>query len=165
MRIITLRPVNINDSDFMLLLVNAPGVSRFLPGIISDKSMMKAWIESLDDMDHEYIIEAADTETAIGECSLSIRGKTAEVGMMILPEYWNQGFGSETIRKLLGIAQMLEIETAIATTDKNNRAMISILENNGFSFNKVGWMLKINEDDENDLSDAQTVVEYRKVLK
>ena len=84
---------------------------------------------------------------------------------MILPEYWNQGFGSETIRKLLGIAQMLEIETAIATTDKNNRAMISILEKNGFSFNKVGWMLKINEDDENDLSGAQTVVEYRKVLK
>ena len=83
---------------------------------------------------------------------------------MILPEYWNQGFGSETIRKLLGIAQMLEIETAIATTDKNNRAMISILEKNGFSFNKVGWMLKINEDDENDLSNAQTVVEYRKVL-
>ncbi len=53
---------------------------------------------------------------------------------MILPEYWNQGFGSETIRKLLGIAQMLEIETAIATTDKNNRAMISILEKNNSAF-------------------------------
>ena len=89
---------------------------------------MKSWIESLADTDYEYIIEAADTETAIGECSLTIRGKTAQVGLMILPEYWNHGFGSDTIRKLLEIAKSLKVETATALTDQNNRAMISILE-------------------------------------
>jgi len=67
----------------MLRLVSDPGVSKFLPGLISDETMMKAWI----DTDHEYIIEPAETKTAIGECSLTIRGKTSGVGLMILPEY------------------------------------------------------------------------------
>ena len=142
MQRVCLRSIDIDDKTFMLRLANDPDVSKFLPRLISDETMMKAWIESLDDTDHEYIIEAADTRTSIGECSLTIKGKTAEVGLMILPDYWNQGAGSETIRKLLKIAETLTAETATAFTDQNNRALIRILEKNGFSFSKIGWMIK-----------------------
>ena len=69
--------------------------------------------------------------------------------------------------KVLEIAKSLKVETATALTDQNNRAMISILEKNDFSFSDVGWMINIREedDDENFLSSVPTVVEYRKVLK
>ena len=39
---------------------------------------------------------------ATGECSIDASG---EIGLMLLPEYWRQGFGTGTVRELIGIGR------------------------------------------------------------
>ena len=65
----------------------------------------------------------------------------------------------------MDIAESLQIETVTASTDQRNAAMIMILEKNGFSMQKVGWMLKLSEDRIEGLDSGQNIVMYEKKLK
>lgn len=159
---IILRPLEMIDSDFMLELVNDPEVTKYLPGLIRNRQMMLSWIKSLDDSSHEYIIQLEKSGTDIGECSLSRVGEGFEIGVMLLPQYWNHGYGTEIVRSLLDIAKSSKMKNITAVTDKRNSVMIRILENLGFILKNEGWMWKISEDGQNLLNDGQYIVVYEK---
>ena len=97
---VLLHPIKICHINFMLQLVNDPEVTRYLPALIQDEKLMETWINNLRPEDHEYII-SLNNGISIGECSLSVYDKTAEIGLMMLRQYWNHGYGSETVRMLM----------------------------------------------------------------
>lgn len=67
-----------------------------------------------------------------------------EIEYMLLPEYWNKGFGSEIARELLKKAEETKsILEVTATIDPNNIGSKKILLNNGF----VSFKLSQNLDD------------------
>lgn len=158
-----LRPITMEDTDFMVRLVSDPMVTRYLPGMITNRKMMESWIIGLGTSDHEYI--ALVDNRPIGECSLTDNSDgAAEIGFMLLPEYWRQGHGIEAVRQLLTIAVKLPINEVVATTDAENIAAIRLLENTGFKRQRVGWMLSLSEEGDS-LPDGQHIIEFkRKVL-
>ena len=165
---IILRPLEMIDSDFMLELVNDPEVTKYLPGLIHNRQMMLSWIKSLDDSSHEYIIQLEKSGTDIGECSnkcsINRVGEVLEKGLMLLPQYWNHGYGTETVRSLLDIAKSSKMKNITAVTDNRNSVMIRILENLGFILKNEGWMWKISEDEQDLLKDGQNIVVYEKEI-
>ncbi|MGG1217282.1 GNAT family N-acetyltransferase [Priestia endophytica] len=56
----------------------------------------------------------------------------AEIGYMILPEYWGEGYGTAIAKKLIDLAQLAPITTLKAIIDPENIASRSILIKRGF---------------------------------
>ena len=83
---------------------------------------------------------------------------------MLLPQYWNRGYGTETVRSLLDIAKSSKMKNITAVTDNRNSVMIRILENLGFILKNEGWMWKISEDEQDLLKDGQNIVVYEKEI-
>lgn len=82
----------------------------------------------------------SDSKSLIGICSLSVNKELteAEVEYLLLPGYWGKGYGTETLVKLLNMAQGTKsIEKITAITDPCNKASKKMLLNNGFVSCKV----------------------------
>lgn len=152
---VRLRPLTPEDTGFMIQLVSNPETTRFLPGMITDEVMMEEWIRSLKDSDNELIISCDDIP--VGECSLTVSGTSAEIGLMLLPQYWRQGIGTVVVRQLLSLADTRGIGETTAVTDAGNEAAIALLEKAGFQRKKIGWMLRIT--DEEDLP-GQNIIQF-----
>lgn len=79
-----------------------------------------------------------DTQTGnfIGVAKLEIKEKEsieAELGYLILPEFWGKGIGSKIAGRLLGIAKSEGLlKKVFAIIDPQNIASRKILEKNGF---------------------------------
>lgn len=62
----------------------------------------------------------------------------AEIGYMLLPEYWGRGYGNEIAETLLKIAiSDPNLIRVYANTDPNNVASRKILINNGFTSEEI----------------------------
>ena len=62
----------------------------------------------------------------------------AELGYMLLPEFWGNGFGNEIAEALLEVATTDPNLTRVyANTDPNNLASRKILINNGFASEEI----------------------------
>ena len=62
----------------------------------------------------------------------------AEIGYMLLPEYWGRGFGNEIAETLMKIAiSDPNLTRVYANTDPNNVASRKILINNGFTSEEI----------------------------
>ena len=140
---LSFRKLTADDLSFMLTLTGAPGVVRYLPGMITDESMMRQWISALRADENEYLISLSDTDEPIGECSLTPNADSfsCDIGYMLLPKYWDQGFGTETACWLLNTAKALGFQRITATTHSQNGASIRILNKLGFQKSAIGWML------------------------
>lgn len=140
---LSFRKLTADDLSFMLTLTGDPGVVRYLPGMITDESMMRQWISALRADENEYLISLSDTDEPIGECSLTPNADSlsCEIGYMLLPKYWDQGFGTETACWLLNTAKALGFQRITATTHSQNGASIRILNKLGFQKSAIGWML------------------------
>ena len=157
---ITLRPITAEDTDFMVRLVSDPSVTKYLPGMITNHSMMESWIRSLRDSDYEYIVQHDGIE--IGECSLTLTADhTAEIGFMLLPQFWRRGFGTEVVQQLLEKADQLQVAEVTATTDVKNTAAVQLLTKMGFQKQNIGWMASLSEDGE-EVSQPQTIVQFNR---
>lgn len=161
---VSLREINTEDADFMLRLVSDSKVTRFLPGLIQDREMLISWIQSLRPSDHEYIITIEETGEEIGECSLTQQSDSAEIGFMLLPKYWLQGYGTETVTSLIEIAQDMRLKELTATTDAGNKAAIRSLEKCGFKKQKHGWMVTIPEEEGAELDGGHSIIQFQKSL-
>ena len=63
----------------------------------------------------------------------------AEIGYVILPDFWGKGFGSEISMKLVELSKSLqEIKSLIAIIDPENHASKKILVKCGFLLEKEG---------------------------
>lgn len=56
----------------------------------------------------------------------------AEIGYMLLPEHWGKGYGTETAKKLIEIANQLDLKSIKAIIDPENIPSKRILSNLGF---------------------------------
>ena len=132
-----------DDLDFMLMLTGNPDVVRYLPGMITDEEMMRSWLSSVQPEDDEYLIRLKGTGEPIGECSLTPQedGASCEIGYMLLPQYWNQGYGTEVAEWLMNMAKACAVRRVTAMTHAHNTASVRILEKLGFKKNNIGWML------------------------
>ena len=131
------------DLDFMLTLTGNSDVVRYLPGMITEESMMRSWVSSVQPEDNEYVIRLKETGEPIGECSLTLQedGTSCEIGYMLLPQYWNLGYGSEVAEWLMRMAKAYTVRRVTAMTHAQNTASVRILEKLGFKKNNIGWML------------------------
>ncbi len=81
------------------------------------------------------VIEAS-TNNFVGYGMLRIKEKNsteAELGYMLLPNYWGKGIGNEIARLLIEKANAEKlVDKIIATIDPDNAASRKILTNNGF---------------------------------
>ena len=161
---VSLREINTEDADFMLRLVSDSKVTRFLPGLIQDREMLISWIRSLRPTDHEYIITIEETGEEIGECSLMKQEDSAEIGFMLLPKYWLQGYGTEVVTSLIEFARDMRLKELTATTDARNIAAIRLLEKCGFKKQKHGWMVMISEDEESKSDGGQYIIQLHRSL-
>ena len=79
--------------------------------MIRDRNVLLSWINSLSPADHEFMIilpHPDDTDSEIiGECSLDENG---EIGLMILPKYWRKGYGTDTVKQLMQLAEDLGLK-------------------------------------------------------
>ncbi|WP_039042321.1 GNAT family N-acetyltransferase [Sporosarcina sp. ZBG7A] len=56
----------------------------------------------------------------------------AEIGYMMFPEYWGKGYGTKTAKKLVEIANRLDLKLITAIIDPENTPSRKILTNLGF---------------------------------
>ena len=126
--------------------------------------MLISWIQSLRPSDHEYIITIEETGAEIGECSLTKQGDSAEIGFMLLPKYWLQGYGTEVVTSLVEIARDRRLNELTATTDARNKAAIRLLEKSGFKKQKSGWIVMIPEGEESKVGGGQNIIQFQRGL-
>ncbi len=91
------------------------------------------------DFGHFKVFEATtNTFIGMGELSINDDFTEAEIGYLLLPEYWGKGYGSEIAGELLNKAEETKnIQRVTATTDPNNIASKKILLNSGFVSCKI----------------------------
>ena len=120
-----------DDLEFMLKLTGNPEVVRYLPGMITDEGMMRSWLSSVQPEDNEYLICLRETEEPIGECSLTLQenGSSCEIGYMLLPQHWNQGYVTEAAEWLMNMGRAYDVPCITAMTHAQNAASVRILEN------------------------------------
>ena len=139
---VILRKLAISDVDDLLTINLNPDVTKYIPFMIRDRNDLLAWINSLSPADHEFMIllpHPDDTDSEIiGECSLDENG---EIGLMILPEYWRKGYGTETVKQLMQLAEDLGLEAVTAQTDPENKACVGLLRSMGFTAKGMGWFI------------------------
>ena len=160
---LNLRKLTPDDVEFMMELINDPETVRYIPGLIQDAETMTAWVNSLDDNTHEYIV-LLNGAVHIGECSLTVSGSIGEIGIMLLSAYWGNGYGTETIIRLMKIAEELGIKEITAMTDARNTVLIHILMKLGFQKNAQGWFLPACELNNTDALGKQDMEQYAKEL-
>ena len=103
----------------------------------------------------QVVLEVNDTESCLGyyKVLISYEGKDTYIGMgaithneeykaveieyMLLPEYWNQGYGTELVEILIEMASTVLVSSGIiAITDPANSYSQRILVRKGFVFVK-----------------------------
>ena len=60
---------------------------------------------------------------------------------MLLPQYWNQGYGTEVAEWLMNMASACTVLRITAMTHAKNIASVRILEKLGFQKSSIGWLL------------------------
>ena len=161
---VRLREIQEDDADFMMQMVGNPKVTKYIPGMIQDREMLVSWIQNLGASDHEYVVEIEETDELIGECSLTEQGTCGEIGLMLLPQFWRRGYGTEVIHFLVEKARGLGIKELTATTDSRNNAAIRLLEKSGFKKQKSGWMVMMPEIENEKLGDGQMIIQFQRSI-
>lgn len=158
---ITLRTITEQDIDTLMELTGNPDVIKYLPGMIQERKYAEKWIAGLTPDDHEYMILYGDT--IIGECSLTVRNNSGEIGLMLFPEHWRHGYGTETVNLLINMAKELRLREVTAVTSPKNEACVGLLRKLGFTSQAIGWML--NEGDfDKDLNELFSTVVFHKTI-
>jgi len=142
-----LREFNVEDAQFVLLLLNEPSFLRF----IGDKK-----VRSLDDArqyilsgpvaSYErngfglYVVELKHSHVPIGMCGLLKREELphADIGFAFLPDFWNKGFAFEAAAAVLHDArERLKLNQILAIVNPDNESSIKLLERLGLRFERI----------------------------
>jgi len=142
-----LRPMSVDDAEFILALLNEPSFLRY----IGDKQ-----VRSIEDA-RQYIlngpvasyerhglglllVELKGSQTPIGMCGLLKRDELPEpdIGFALMPDFWNKGFAFEAAAAVLQDARdRLKLERILAITSLDNEASIKLLARLGFKFDRI----------------------------
>ncbi len=149
-----LREFNIEDSNFILKLVNSPEWLRF----IGDKKvktnedaknyLQKGPIKSYKENGYGlWLVQLKNTNESIGMCGLVNREtlEDIDIGFAILPNYMGKGYGFEVANATMNYAkQTLKIPKVVAITNADNIVSIKLLQKIGLSFERT---LKLSDRD------------------
>ena len=137
------RKLTATDAPEILALRGDPETMRFIPRpLLTDIEGALAHIKSINDKIEENLdINWAVTEKNSDKC-IGIMGfyRTqpehfrAELGYMILPEYWGKGYVTEAVTTLLNFAfNTLNFHSIEAVIDSRHKASERVLQKNGFT--------------------------------
>jgi RimJ/RimL family protein N-acetyltransferase len=142
-----LRPLSIEDAQFILALLNEPSFLRYIGDKnVRDLNGAQQYILNGPIASYKqngfglYLVELRESRTPIGMCGLLKREELADVdiGFAFLPDFWNQGFASEAAAAVLEYAQQtLKLKRIVAITNPDNDASIKLLQRMGFTFEGV----------------------------
>jgi RimJ/RimL family protein N-acetyltransferase len=149
-----LREFTLDDSAFMLDLLNQPSFIQF----IGDRGVRtlddaydiiaKRYIEAYERLGFGiYLTLLKEDQTAIGICGLVKRDglDDVDIGYAFLPQYWSKGYATESATAVLDYARnTLGIKRVLGITTIDNHSSIHVLEKLGFKFQR---MLKLSEGD------------------
>ena len=136
-----LRRLSLDDSPFILRLVNDPSWLEFIgdKNVRSDVDARTYLAQGPLDMYAKlgfglYLVELKDGGTAIGICGLIKRESLADVdiGFAYLPEFQRKGYAYEAARAVLAHARKdFALKRIVAITSPRNRSSIRLLEKLG----------------------------------
>jgi RimJ/RimL family protein N-acetyltransferase len=153
---LTLRKLTVEDAEFMLDLLNQPSFIQFIGdrGVrtLDDarKIILARYIESYERLGFGvYLTLLQERQIPIGICGLIKRSglDNVDVGYAFLPQYWSQGYASESVSAVLAYARnTLGIGRVLGITTPDNIGSIRVLEKAGLKFER---MIKLpNEESE-----------------
>ena len=143
---LVLSRLSTDDSEFILGLLNEPS---FLQNI-GDKGvrtldeardyLVSGPIDSYERLGYGlYLTTLKETEIPIGMCGLLKRDSLddADIGFAFLPEYWGQGYATESAGAVLAYGKtMLDVSRIVAIVSPNNDVSIHVLEKIGMHYQK-----------------------------
>ena len=144
---LTLREFTIEDSGFILKLLNTPGWLKYI-GSRSVDTIKDAeeYIENKIRISYKisgfgfYLMELRPDKIKTGMCGLVKREALddIDIGFALLPEYEGNGYAFEAAIGVLDFAKdKLKLKSIAAITVKNNSPSIKLLGKLGMTFEKM----------------------------
>jgi ribosomal-protein-alanine N-acetyltransferase len=140
---LTLRSLEMSDASGVYKLRSDPELMKFIPRpLTANIDDAKNYIEIIQEMVKKneginwVICEKNDLDTMLGIIGIyrmDIKNWRAEVGYMLLPQYHNKGFISESLDAVLNYAFIqLKFHSIQALIDPDNIASEKVLQKGGF---------------------------------
>jgi RimJ/RimL family protein N-acetyltransferase len=134
---VELRPIEEEDAEFLQQTVNDPHVRTSLAAVEpKNRTQELDWIESLGDDGSVHLLVCVDGEP-VGIISLKPPNEVwgvVEVGYMITPEQWGNGYATDALATLCGYAfNERRLNKVYATCYATNPASKRVLEKVGFT--------------------------------
>ncbi len=150
---LVLRRVTVDDSEFILELLNDPAWLRFIGdrGVRTLDGAREYILKSLVAMYERlgfglYLTELKDGGLPIGICGLIKRDslEDVDIGFAFLPEFRGAGYGVESASAVMAYGKNnFGLNRIVAITSPDNHDSARLLEKLGFKFER---MLKLSDD-------------------
>lgn len=144
---LSLREFNLEDSDFVLELVNSPKWIEFIGDRnVRTQAEAKEFLENNLIKSYKengfglWVVVLKETNTSIGMCGLVNRDtlEDIDIGFAMLPEYFGSGYGYEIANATINYAKnILHLDKIVGITNPNNIASIKLLNKIGLRFVKT----------------------------
>lgn len=134
---VELRTIEPEDADTLQEIINDPRVRTDLMAVDPvNGPAEREWIESLDESDSTNLLVCVDSE-AVGSVTLKAPNGvwgTAEIGYMIAPDAWGNGYATDAVTEICGYAfEERRLHKVYATAYESNDASCRVLEKVGFT--------------------------------
>lgn len=135
--IVELRTVEEEDVEFLQQTLNDPHVRMNIAATEPINRITEhKWVESQGETDDTHFLICVEGDP-VGEIGLKPPNEvwgTAEVGYMIAPGEWGNGYGTDALTAVCGYAfEERRLNKVYATTYATNPASIRVLEKAGFT--------------------------------
>jgi len=130
---LTFREFRSCDIETLILLLNDKEVSKWTERIPFPYRRKHAewWINHKPQNNRIYAITNKSNRSLIGGMNITAKG---EIGCWIGRKYWNQGFATETIERIIEFGfKELKLEKMWAATRTENKPVFRLMEKTGFS--------------------------------
>jgi RimJ/RimL family protein N-acetyltransferase len=119
-----------------------PRTVRFLPWGPDHPNQTKDFIRRMikdqkkkTRLSYEFVLESKTEKKVIGACGLRIKSlfhQESDMGYVLHPDYWGQGYATEAARALAAFGfKQLKLHRVWATCDVNNKASEKVLKKCG----------------------------------
>lgn len=135
-----IRPIKINDAEFITELVNSPGWLKFIGDRnIATKIDAEKYIQKILDNPNFYysVFEIKSSLKAIGIVTfLNREGQNfPDIGFALLPDYEKNGYALEASKKyMVEVIESKIYENIIAITNSDNQKSINLLLKLGLNY-------------------------------
>ncbi len=151
-----LKPMSIDEADFILELYNSPNFIRFI-GDRNIKSIQDAeqyilskFLPQFERLGYgNFLIQLKSTGQKIGGVGIFEREglEVQDIGFSFLPEFEGKGYGFEASKKLLEMSfSAFGLKKISAITSQENRASRKLIKKLGFTYRSTVQLLGDKEE-------------------